>query len=78
MNRSYPEGKQLLLRISTVRATLAVTQQKAGSAKRKPSKGGQKERAQREGHEGWAGRVKNFRGPAMLKTTPLDCERKAA
>jgi len=25
----------------------------------------------------WAGRVKNFQAPAMLKTTPLDCERKA-
>jgi len=31
---------------------------------------------QREGHDGWAGRVKNFRRPAMLKTTPLDCEKK--
>jgi hypothetical protein len=29
-NRSYPEGKQLLLRISTVRAALAVPQQKRG------------------------------------------------
>ena len=74
MNRSYPEGIQLLLRISTVRATLAVPEQKPGSAKRKPLKGGQKERAQREGHDGWAGRVKNFRRPAMLKTTPLDGE----
>jgi hypothetical protein len=76
-NRSYPEGKRLLLCISTVRATLAVPQQKAGSAKRKTPKGGQRERAQREGHDGSAGRVKNFRAPAMLKTTPLDCERKA-
>ena len=31
----------------------------------------------REDHAGWAGRVKNFRVPAMLKTTPLACERKA-
>jgi hypothetical protein len=29
-NRSYPEGNQLLLRISTVRAALAVPQQKRG------------------------------------------------
>jgi hypothetical protein len=47
------------------------------TAQRKPSKGGQKERAHREDHDGSAGRVKNFRRPAMLKTTPLDCERKA-
>jgi hypothetical protein len=25
----------------------------------------------------WAGIVKNFQAPAMLKTTPLDCERNA-
>jgi hypothetical protein len=47
------------------------------TAQRKPLKGGQKERAHREGHAGWAGRVKNFRVLAMLKTTPLACERKA-
>jgi hypothetical protein len=28
----------------------------------------------REEHAGWASRVKNFQAPAMLKTTPLDCE----
>jgi len=32
--------------------------------------------SQREGHDDWAGRVKNFRRPAMLKTTPLGCEKK--
>jgi len=31
---------------------------------------------QREGHDGRASRVKNFRRLAMLKTTPLDCEKK--
>ena len=30
-------------------------------------KAGQKGRPHREGHAGWAGRVKNFRAPAMLK-----------
>jgi hypothetical protein len=45
-------------------------------AERKTPKGGQKESSQREGHDGWAGRVKNFRRPAMLKTTPLDCEKR--
>jgi hypothetical protein len=45
------------------------------TAKRKTPKGGQKERSQREGHDGWASRVKNFRRPAMLKTAPLDCEK---
>jgi hypothetical protein len=47
------------------------------SAQRKPSKDGQTERVHREDHVGSAGRVKNFRAPAMLKTTPLDCEQKA-
>jgi hypothetical protein len=68
----------LLLRISTVRATLAGSiNKKVETAKRKTLKGGQKESAYREGHEGWASRVKNFQASAMLKTTPLDCERKA-
>ena len=41
-NRSYPEGNQLLLRISTVRAALAVPQQKRGQPnerRRKADKG---------------------------------------
>jgi hypothetical protein len=37
---------------------------------------GQNERPNREGHNGWAGRVKNFRASAMLKTTPPGCEKK--
>ena len=41
-------------------------------------KAGQTERAHREGHDGSAGRVKNFQAPAMLKTTPLDCEIKGS
>ena len=67
----------MLLCISTMRATLAVTRKKSGSAKRKTPKGGQKERARREGHVDSACPVKTFRRLAMLKTTPLDCERKA-
>jgi hypothetical protein len=31
----------------------------------------------REGHDDWAGRVKNFQKLAMLKTASLDCEQKA-
>jgi len=31
---------------------------------------------QREGHDGQASRVKNFQRTAMLKTAPLDCEKK--
>jgi hypothetical protein len=31
---------------------------------------------QREGHEGWASRVKNFQRPAMLKMAPPGCEKK--
>jgi hypothetical protein len=42
--------------------------------KERRRKAGQKESPNREDHEGLAGRVKNFRAPAMLKTTPLDCE----
>src|SRR5208282_5821991 len=75
-NRSYPEGIRLLLRISTVRTTLADSS-KNETAQRKPPKGGQKERARREGHGDSAGSVKTFQAPAMLKTTPLGCERKA-
>ena len=42
----------------------------------KPSKGGQNGRTRREEHADKANPVKNFRAPAMLKTTPLDCELK--
>jgi len=47
---------------------------KIKTAQRKTPKGGQKERAYREEHGNSAGSVKNFQAPAMLKTTPLDCE----
>jgi hypothetical protein len=47
------------------------------TAQRKSPKGGQKEHPHREGHADAAGRVKTFQTPAMLKTTPLVCERKA-
>jgi hypothetical protein len=43
----------------------------------KTSKDGQKERADREVHDGSAGCVKNFQAPAILKTIPLDCKNKA-
>jgi len=49
---------------------------KTGSAKKRRRKAGQNERPHREGHDGWAGRVKNFRASAMLKTTPPGCEKK--
>jgi hypothetical protein len=48
-----------------------------GTAQRKTPKGGQTERTHREEHGIVAGSVKNFQTPAMLKTTPLDCESKA-
>jgi hypothetical protein len=44
------------------------------TAQRKTLKNGQKERTHREEHGNSAGSVKNFQAPAMLKTTPLDCE----
>ena len=73
MNRSHPEGEQLLLCISTVRPALA-DQDKTETALRKTPKGRQTERTHREDHGNLAGSVKNFRAPAMLKTAPLDCE----
>jgi hypothetical protein len=77
VNRSHPEGAKLLLCISTVRTTLAGLD-KTRTAQRKTPKGGQKERTHREEHGNSAGSVKNFQVPAMLKTTPLDCEIKGS
>jgi hypothetical protein len=51
---------------------------KIRTAQRKTPKGGQKERTHREEHGNSAGSVKNFQAPAMLKTTPLDCEIKGS
>jgi hypothetical protein len=76
-NRSHPEGAKLLLCISTVRTSLAGAN-KIETAQRKTPKGGQKERTHREEHGNSAGSVKNFQAPAMLKTTPLDCEIKGS
>jgi hypothetical protein len=77
VNRSYPEGKWLLLCISTGLETLADSIKPFETAQRKPSKDGQMELPQREDHADTACRVKIFRVLAMLKTTPLACERKA-
>ena len=63
----------MLLCISTVRTTLAGLS-KIKTAQRKTPKDGQKERTHREEHGNPASSVKNFQAPAMLKTTPLDCE----
>jgi hypothetical protein len=54
--------------------TLAVAQKRCDQPKERRRKAGQNENPNREDHEGEASRVKNFRNPAMLKTTPLDCE----
>ncbi|MGO8764159.1 MAG: hypothetical protein ACLQSR_03370 [Limisphaerales bacterium] len=40
--------------------TLADAIKKVETAKRKTLKSGQKEQSQREGHDGWAGRVKKL------------------
>jgi len=56
-----------------VRAALAVYGESL-TRLRKPPKGGQNGRTRREEHAVKANPVKNFRVPAMLKTTPLDCE----
>jgi hypothetical protein len=76
MNRSHPEGDKLLLCISTVRMTLAGLTNNENRPKKeaeRPTKGACASGRPRD----LAGYVKNFRAPAMLKTTPLDCERKA-
>jgi hypothetical protein len=67
----------LLLCISTGRETLADSIKPFETAQRKPLKNGQTERTHREEHADTTDRVKIFRAPAMLKTTPLACERKA-
>jgi len=67
----------LLLCISTGRATLAGSINRLKPPNESHRKVKQKERTFREGHEDLAGSVKTFRKPAMLKTTPLACERKA-
>jgi hypothetical protein len=56
--------------------TLAVVLQRRHQPKERRRKAGQNENPDREEHAGPASRVKNFRAPAMLKTTPLDCEKK--
>jgi hypothetical protein len=58
-------------------ATLAVTQKSGDQPNERRRKAGQNERPNREEHIGWAGRVKNFRATAMLKTTPPGCNGKA-
>jgi hypothetical protein len=49
---------------------------KLGPPNEKRRKAQQNESPNREGHAGWAGRVKNFQTQAMLKTTPPSCEKK--
>jgi hypothetical protein len=59
---------------SARRGRLWREQTKFETAQRKTPKGKQKERTHREEHGNPARSVKNFQAPAMLKTTPLDCE----
>jgi len=73
MTRSHPEGEQLLLCISTVRMTLAGSTNHGNrpmKAVERLTKGARASGRTRD----LAGAVKNFRVPAMLKTTPLGCE----
>jgi len=51
-----------------------VKNKKLGPPNEKRRKAQQNERSNREGHASRASRVKNFQVPAMLKTTPPDCE----
>jgi hypothetical protein len=56
MNRSYPEGKQLLLCISTVRATLAGSATKSGNRQMKDAERRNK-RSARNGKDTKAGQA---------------------
>jgi len=64
----------LLLRISTDGRLWLDSKIILSLPKEKRRKAEQNESPDREGHAGWAGRVKNFRASAMLKTTPPGCE----
>ena len=67
----------MLLRISTVRVTLAVRRE-FDLPNERQRKLGQNEHARREGHaQPKARHMKPSAAPAMLKRTPLDCETKA-
>ena len=68
----------MLLRISTVRAALADSINNLKSARRKTPKGGTKGARAGKDTWFWAKLVRTFRTPAILKTAPLACERKAA
>ena len=72
MNRSYPEGKWLLLCASTVRVALAVARKRDLPNERRPT-AGQSERRHREGHEISASPVKTFRrvGDVEMNTAGL-------
>src|ERR1039458_1180363 len=72
MNRSHPEGEKLLLCISTVRTALAgaINLRPPSEKRRKADKG-----SGRIGKNTKTGRFREkLPRPAMLKTTPLDCE----
>jgi hypothetical protein len=60
VNRSYPEGRRLLLCASTVPVTLAVPRERDLPNERRLT-AGQSERRRWEGHEVSAGSVKTFR-----------------
>ena len=72
MNRSYPEGKRLLLCVSTLRVTLAVLRERDLPNERRPT-AGQSEHAHREGHKVSAGPVITFRhvGDVEMSTAGL-------
>ena len=76
MNRSHPEGEQLLLCISTVRTALA------GAIKLRPPSERRRKADKGSGRIGKDSELGKFREklprPAMLKTTPLDCEIKSS
>jgi len=55
-----PEGRRVRPCTSTVRVTLADSDNDRKPGQRKPSKGGQEEHARRGGHKVWAGPVKTF------------------
>jgi len=71
VNHSYPEGKRLLLCISTDARLWRSPEGDRPNERRR--KAGQSERANRGGHAVAARPVKTFRAPAVQKQAPLAC-----
>jgi hypothetical protein len=75
-NRSYPEGKRLLLCVSTGWTARAVLQNRIGQTKDAERRDKVSVRTGKKPGDGKRP-MQTSKTPAALKTTPLACERKA-